>query len=175
MRDKESWVARRSRIAASLVAGALLGSVLQTPAFASAPSSGDGGPGIIDTVKGWFGSGHSTPKPPVGPKDAIADRQKLPPGKKAPTAHRVRELTAKRTPSARYWKLSDGTTQAEVSAVPLSYRSARGWKAIDTKVAASDQAGYRYANTTNLARSYFGSRSGSLLRFEADGRQGRAR
>jgi RHS repeat-associated protein len=171
MRDKELWVAKRSRIAASLVAGALLGSVIQTPAFASAPSSGDGGPGIIDAVKGWFGGGHSVPKPPVGPKGAIADRQKLPPGKKASAAHRVRELTSRRTPSARYWKLSDGTTQAEVSAVPLSYHSAGGWKAIDTKVAAASRAGYRYANTTNLARSYFGSRSGSLLRFEADGKR----
>ncbi|MBC9731294.1 DNRLRE domain-containing protein, partial [Streptomyces sp. TRM68367] len=146
-----------------------MGSVVQTPAFASAPSPGHGGSGIIDTVKGWFGGGHSSPKPPVGPKDAIADRQKLPPGKKAPKAHRVRELTSKRTPSARYWKLSDGTTQAEISAVPLSYHSAHGWKAIDTKVAATGRAGYKYANTTNLARSYFGSRSGSLLRFEADG------
>ncbi|MGW0631039.1 golvesin C-terminal-like domain-containing protein [Streptomyces sp. NPDC002758] len=164
-------MARRSRIAASLVAGALLGSFIQTPAFASAPSSGHGGgPGIIGTVKGWFGGGHSAPKPPTGPKDAIADRQKLPPGKKAPKAHLVRELTSKRTPSARYWKLSDGTTQAEVSAVPLSYHSAHGWKAIDTKVAATGRAGYRYANTTNLARSYFGSRSGNLLRFEADGK-----
>src|SRR5207237_3342060 len=134
------------------------GSVIQTPAFASAPSSGHGGgSGIIDAVKGWFGGGHSVPKPPVGPKGAIADRQKLPPGKKASAAHRVRELTSRRTPSARYWKLSDGTTQAEVSAVPLSYHSAGGWKAIDTKVAAASRAGYRYANTTNLARSYFGS------------------
>ncbi|MER6919120.1 DNRLRE domain-containing protein [Streptomyces spiralis] len=164
-------MARRSRIAASLVAGALLGSVIQTPAFALAPSSGHGGgSGIIDAVKGWFGGGHSAPKPPTGPKGAIADRQKLPPGKKAPAAHRVRELTSKRTPSARYWKLSDGTTQAEVSAVPLSYHSTDGWKMIDTRVAASDRAGYAYANTTNLARSYFGSRSGSLMRFEADGR-----
>ncbi|MEU2742065.1 DNRLRE domain-containing protein [Streptomyces sp. NPDC007095] len=164
-------MAKRSRIAASLAAGALLGSVIQTPAFASAPSSGHGGgSGIINAVKGWFGGGHSAPKPPTGPKGAIADRQKLPPGKKAPAAHRVRELTSRRTPSARYWKLSDGTTQAEVSAVPLSYHSADGWKAIDTKVAASGRVGYRYANTTNLARSYFGSRSGSLLRFEADGK-----
>jgi hypothetical protein len=83
-RDKELWVARRSRIASSLVAGALPGSVPQTPAFASAPSSGDDGPGIIGTVKGSFGGGHSAPKPPIGPKDATADRQKLPPGGKAP-------------------------------------------------------------------------------------------
>ncbi|MEV0633920.1 DNRLRE domain-containing protein [Streptomyces sp. NPDC050619] len=122
----------------------------------------------MDTVKGWFGGGHSSPKPPVGPKDAIADRQKLPPGKRAPKAHRVRELTSRRTPSARYWKMSDGTTQAELSAVPLSYKAPGGWKAIDTKAVGTSRSGYVFANTSNLARTYFGSRSSDLLRFEAD-------
>jgi RHS repeat-associated protein len=164
-------MARRRRIAASLAVGALLGSFVQTPAFAVAQPPGDKGPGIVDTVKGWFGGGHKTPKPPVGPKDAIADRQKLPPGKKLPPAHRVRELAGRRTPSARYWKMSDGTTQAEVSAVPLSYQAAGGdWKAIDTKIGQASRSGYAFANTSNLARSYFGSRSSDLLRFEADGK-----
>jgi RHS repeat-associated protein len=164
-------MARRRRIAASLAVGALLGSFVQTPAFAVAQSPGDGGPGIVDTVKSWFGGGHTTPKPPTGPKNAIADRQKLPPGKKLPPAHRVKELAGRRTPSARYWKMSDGTTQAEVSAVPLSYQAAGGdWKAIDTKIGQTSRSGYAFANTSNLARSYFGSRSSDLLRFEADGK-----
>jgi RHS repeat-associated protein len=141
---------------------------LQAPAFAAGASPGGGGKGIADTVRGWFDGGHEDPKPPVGPKDAIADRQKLPPGKKAPAAHRVKELTAQRTPSARYWKMSDGRTQAEYSAVPLSYHAADGWKAIDTKVAGTSRSGYVFANTANLARTYFGSRSSDLLRFEAD-------
>lgn len=160
-------MSRRTRIAASVVAGALLGAFVQPPAFAAAPS-GDGGPGLVDTVRGWFGSGHSDPKPLVGPAGAIADRQKLPAGTKTPEAHRVKELTAKRTPSARYWKMSDGTTQAEYSAVPLSYHSSGGWKSIDTTVGGTTRSGFAFANTSNLAHSYFGSRSSELLRFEVD-------
>ncbi|MFI2304514.1 DNRLRE domain-containing protein [Actinacidiphila glaucinigra] len=162
---------RQLRIAATLTVGALLGSVVQTPAFAVTPSPGGHGPGIVDSVKSWFGADRKLPAPPVGPKDAIADRQKLPVGKKLPAAHRVKELTAKRTPSARYWRMSDGRTQAEYAAVPLSYHAADGWKAIDTEVAGSSRSGFAFANTTNLARTYFGSRSDNLLRFEVDAKR----
>ncbi|WP_406259923.1 DNRLRE domain-containing protein [Actinacidiphila glaucinigra] len=162
---------RRLRIAATLTVGALLGSVVQTPAFAVTPSPGGHGPGIVDSVKSWFGADRKLPAPPVGPKDAIADRQKLPVGKKLPAAHRVKELTAKRTPSARYWRMSDGRTQAEYAAVPLSYHAADGWKTIDTEVAGTSRSGFAYANTTNLARTYFGSRSDNLLRFEVDAKR----
>ncbi|WP_436969469.1 DNRLRE domain-containing protein [Actinacidiphila glaucinigra] len=162
---------RRLRIAATLTVGALLGSVVQTPAFAVTPSPGGHGPGIVDSVKSWFGADRKLPAPPVGPKDAIADRQKLPVGKKLPAAHRVKELTAKRTPSARYWKMSDGRTQAEYATVPLSYHAADGWKTIDTSVAGTSRSGFAFANTTNLARTYFGSRSDNLLRFEVDAKR----
>jgi RHS repeat-associated protein len=111
---------------------------------------------------------HHVPDPVNGPAEAIADRQKLPPGKKAAPAHRVRELTSRRTSSARYWQMSDGTTQAEMSAVPLSYQAGSDWKAIDTAVGASPRKDYRLANTTNLAKTYFGGSGGQLVRFEAD-------
>nr|WP_307795597.1 DNRLRE domain-containing protein [Actinacidiphila acididurans] len=107
-------------------------------------------------------------KPPRGPEEAIADRQKLPPGKKAAPAHRVKELTGQRTSSARFWRMSDGTTQAEVSSAPESYKSGGGWKSIDTRVGASARKGFPLANTSNLARTYFGGSSGQLVRFEAD-------
>ncbi|WP_079138539.1 DNRLRE domain-containing protein [Actinacidiphila rubida] len=133
------------------------------PAVAAEPAkagSGSAPPGMSHE--------HHVPDPVNGPAGAIADRQKLPPGKKAAPARRVRELTGRRTSSARYWQMSDGTTQAEVSAVPLSYRSGSSWQAIDTAVGASSRKDFRLANTTNLAKTYFGGGDGQLVRFEAD-------
>ncbi|MEV6791740.1 DNRLRE domain-containing protein [Streptomyces sp. NPDC051320] len=104
----------------------------------------------------------------------MADRQKLPRGKNAPKAKRVRELTDRRTSSARFWQLSDGRVEAELSAVPTSYRDkkSKSWKPIDPAVhAVSGKAanGFDIANTTNTGRSWFGSNTDRLLRFEADG------
>ncbi|CAG6394691.1 RHS repeat-associated core domain-containing protein [Actinacidiphila cocklensis] len=80
----------------------------------------------------------------------------------------MRELAGRRTSSARFWQMSDGTTQAEVSVVPESYESGSGWKAIDTSVVASARKDFRLANTSNLAAAYFGGTGGQLVRFEAD-------
>jgi RHS repeat-associated protein len=152
------WVRR----VASVAVGAVLSSFLvYVPAVAAEPGHSSGRISAPKLVRGHV------PKPVKGP-DAIADRQKLPPGRKLPPAHRVKELTGRRTSSARFWRMSDGTTQAEVSAVPTSYKSAGGWKAIDTKVGASSRKGYRLANTSNLASTYFGGSGGALVRFEAD-------
>jgi RHS repeat-associated protein len=147
------------------VTGALFASFLQFPAFAADHSKAAGSTGYAPQ---HFARGRDVPVPPPGPKDAIADRQKLPPGKKAPTPYRVKELTDERTPSARFWKLSNGQTQVDLSAVPTSYKSASGWKAIDTNVIGTTRKGYALANTTNLAGSWFGDSSSDLLRFEAD-------
>ncbi|MEU6576567.1 DNRLRE domain-containing protein [Streptomyces sp. NPDC046805] len=69
--------------------------------------------------------------------------------------------------------MSDGRVQAELSAVPTSYRDAgsKAWKPIDTAVRASDAKGFDFANTTNEGRSWFGSDAGHLVRFRSpDGR-----
>ncbi|MFJ6572115.1 DNRLRE domain-containing protein [Streptomyces sp. NPDC091292] len=101
----------------------------------------------------------------------IAERQKLPRGKNAPKAERVRELTGKRTPNARFWQLSDGRVQAEVSATPTSYRdgASKVWKAIDTAVRRTSAKGFDLANTTNSGRSYFGSDPERMVSFAAPG------
>ncbi|MEW2626097.1 DNRLRE domain-containing protein [Streptomyces sp. NPDC048106] len=100
----------------------------------------------------------------------MAERQKLPKGRNAPKPKRVGELTARRTANARFWKLSDGRVQAEVSAVPTSYRAGKSWKGIDPKVGRSSRKGFEFANTTNATRSWFGSRADELMRVEsADG------
>ncbi|WP_307622084.1 DNRLRE domain-containing protein [Streptomyces sp. V3I7] len=154
-----------------------MGTALPQVAYAT-PVSGDGDEkGIIDTVKGWFSDddGPELAKPPSHDELDVADRQKLLRGKKAPKAKRVKELTARRTSNARFWQLSDGRVQAELSAVPTSYRSGAGkkatWKPIDTAVHASKAKGFELANTTNEGRSWFSSDADRLVRFQSpDGR-----
>ncbi|MGX4694875.1 golvesin C-terminal-like domain-containing protein [Streptomyces sp. JNUCC 63] len=142
----------------------------------AAPADDGGGEEIVDTVKGWFAEDRkSDGKPPSHDELGIADRQKLPKGKKDPKAKRVKELTGRRTANARFWQLSDGRVQAELSATPTSYRSGSGtkaaWKAIDPTVRGSAAKDFEFANTTNFGKSWFGSHPDRLLRFEAgDGR-----
>ncbi|WP_247701713.1 DNRLRE domain-containing protein [Streptomyces sp. F63] len=99
----------------------------------------------------------------------MADRQKLPKGKAAPKAKRVKELKGRRTANARFWQLSDGRVEAELSAVPTSYRSGTGektsWKSIDTTVRGTKAKGFEFANTTNNGRTWFGGDAGRLVRF----------
>ncbi|WP_425265124.1 DNRLRE domain-containing protein, partial [Streptomyces regalis] len=101
----------------------------------------------------------------------IADRQKLPKGKKEPKAERVKELTKRRTSNARFWQLSDGRVEAELSAAATSYRDqkSKSWKPIDTTVRETKAKGFDFANTTNSGRSWFGSDTDRLLRFEVEG------
>nr|WP_326791311.1 DNRLRE domain-containing protein [Streptomyces sp. NBC_00841] len=93
----------------------------------------------------------------------------MPAGKAAPKAKRIAELAGRRTANERFWRLSDGRVQAEVSVRPTAYRVGKSFKDIDPTVRPSDAKGFVLANTTNAARSWFGSDAGRLLRFEADG------
>ncbi|MFF3243406.1 DNRLRE domain-containing protein [Streptomyces sp. NPDC002870] len=163
------------RYISCLVVSAVAGTLLPQVAYAAPPSAakGDDDKGIVDTVKGWFSDDddRASAKPPVGGKLEIASREKLPKGKKLPKAKRVKELTDRRTSQARFWELSDGRVEAELSAVPVSYRSGKTWKPIDTAVRATEDKGFDFANTANTGRSWFGSDARKLMRFEApDGR-----
>ncbi|WP_228039807.1 golvesin C-terminal-like domain-containing protein [Streptomyces chromofuscus] len=105
----------------------------------------------------------------------IADREKVSWPKSDPKAKRVRELTGKRTSNARFWQMSDGRVEAELSAAATSYRSGSGkkasWKSIDTTVRPSQTKGFEFANTTNEGRSWFGTDADRLVRFRSpDGR-----
>ncbi|WP_382054208.1 DNRLRE domain-containing protein [Streptomyces atrovirens] len=162
------------RYLSCLVAAAIAGTLLPQVAYAASPSEPGKGDekGFFDTVTDWFGDdGEKNPEPPSYGERGIADRQKLPKGKNAPKAKRVKELTGRRTANARYWRMSDGRTEVELSAVPTSYRDGTGgkaeWKPIDTSVEASGTKGFDFANTTNTLHSRFGSDAGKLLRVEA--------
>jgi RHS repeat-associated protein len=106
--------------------------------------------------------------PPSLPSHGVARDEHLPRGKAAAKPRRVGELTGRRTPTTRVFKLSDGRLQAEVSAVPTSYRSGKRWKPIDTTVTPTNEPGYPLASKANLARAYFGTTSTRMVRYELD-------
>jgi RHS repeat-associated protein len=94
-----------------------------------------------------------------------------PAAKKLPPAKRVREVPGRRTANGRVYQLSDGRLQAELSAVPVNYRDAKGhFQPIDTRVRAANGGGFVAANTTNSFTSRFGASTDKLVRFERDGR-----
>ncbi|WP_116641141.1 DNRLRE domain-containing protein, partial [Streptomyces scopuliridis] len=160
---------RYGRFISCLAVSALASTMLPHVAYA-AQVSDSGDKGIVDTFKGWFSDGEEEagPKEPAtGGTPVLPSREKLPKGKAAPKAKRVAELTGKRTANARYWRLSDGRVQTEVSAVPTAYRDGKSWKDIDPTVTATDRKGFAFTNTANAASSWFGSDAERLLRFEA--------
>lgn len=166
---------RLGRLVACLVVAAVTSTALPQVAYAAPAGDGDG-KGIVDTVKSWFADdGNELDNPPSHDELGIADREKASWPKSDPKAKRVRELTGKRTANARFWQLSDGRIEAELSAVPESYRSGSGtkatWKSVDTTVRASKAKDFEFANTTNEGRSWFGSEADRLVRFQSpDGR-----
>ncbi|MET8232186.1 DNRLRE domain-containing protein [Micromonospora sp. NPDC005298] len=94
-----------------------------------------------------------------------------PAAKKLPAPKRVREVPNRRTANGRVFQLSDGRLQAELSALPLNYRDAKGqWQPIDTRVVPANRGGYVQQNATNSFTSLFGGRTDNLVRFERDGR-----
>ncbi|MFF4172991.1 DNRLRE domain-containing protein [Streptomyces sp. NPDC001744] len=154
-----------------LVVSAVAGTLLPQAAHAAQPSSStDGGTGVFDTIAGWFSDdGEKAKRPPVGGALEIPSREKLPEGEKLPKAKRVKELTDRRTSRARFWQLSDGRIEAELTARPTSYRSGNSWKPVDTTVRATRDKGFDFANTANAGKSWFGSDAGGFMRFEAEG------
>ncbi|MCF6526090.1 DNRLRE domain-containing protein [Streptomyces sp. JJ36] len=163
---------RYRRFLSCLAMSAVLSTLLPQVAYA-APDTGDDDTGVVDTVKGWFSDDEDDSHradPPHDDRKGLPSRDKLPPGKNAPKAERVKELTSKRTPNARFWQLDDGRVQAELSTVPTAYKTAEGdWKKIDTAVRARRHQGFTHANTTNLARTSFGDSAKRLVRFAGEG------
>lgn len=123
-----------------------------------------------DAARELVNGGRGKAKPEVISAGLARDEKPLA-GRKWPAQKRVRELTGKRTANSRVYQLSDGRTQAEISAVPLHYRDAQGrYQAIDTTVRPTTGKGYVQGNRTNSFTSLFGDSSADLVRFEADGR-----
>ncbi|MFC9242471.1 hypothetical protein ACFT7S_00010 [Streptomyces sp. NPDC057136] len=112
---------RFGRAVACLVVSAVASTLLPQVAYA-AEVSGDDGEGIIDAFTGWFsddeGDGNKPEGASTGGNPAPTSREKLPAGKAAPKAKRIAELTGRRTANERFWQLSDGRVQAEVSVTP---------------------------------------------------------
>ncbi|MGW8890055.1 golvesin C-terminal-like domain-containing protein [Streptomyces sp. NPDC055749] len=157
---------------ACLVVSAVASTLLPQVAYA-AEVSGNDGEGIIDSFTGWFaddsGDENKSKEPSTGGNPTLPSREKLPAGKAAPKAKRVAELTGRRTANERFWQLSDGRVQAEVSVTPTGYRAGKSFKDIDPTVRPTDAKGFALANTTNAARSWFGADADRLVKFEAEG------
>ncbi|HEX2355446.1 MAG TPA: DNRLRE domain-containing protein, partial [Micromonosporaceae bacterium] len=111
------------------------------------------------------------PEPVVIPGDAVPREDAAPRAERWAPATRVAELTGRRTANAKYFRLSDGRVQAEVSTTPVHYRDANGaYRPIDTTVRPTTRPGFVRGNATNAYTSLFGARSDRLVRFEVDGR-----
>ncbi|SCL69514.1 DNRLRE domain-containing protein [Micromonospora peucetia] len=127
------------------------------------PRLGDAAKGLVD--------GGSRPAKPEVVSAGLAVQEKAAPAKVWPPQRRVRELTGKRTENSRVYQLSDGRTQAEISAVPLHYQDAKGrYQPIDTTVRPTNDKGYVQGNRTNSFTSLFGDSTDDLVRFERGGR-----
>ncbi|MEV0663872.1 DNRLRE domain-containing protein [Actinomadura luteofluorescens] len=158
----------------------VLALALAPPARAQQPAAGAevSGPGggwkpeskrnAWDRFKGWFGD--DDPKPRRLPAGGVPRNDPAPARKKAAPAKRVKELTGRRTANAKVYELSDGRLQKELSAVPLHYRGKDGdWHDIDPRIKPTDRKGFVYGNQTNTFHSFFGTRPGELVSFDADG------
>ena len=155
------------------VVTALVLAVMQVPA-SIAPVATPAGPGekisLTDLARNFVGGRAAAPKPvPAG--DGVARDDPAPGGKARPPATRIRELTARRTTNAKFYQLSDGRVQAEISRSPVHYADDRDvLRPIDTTITGSSRTGFRYGNTTNTFTSLFGASTEQLLRLEYDGR-----
>ncbi|HEX9030339.1 MAG TPA: DNRLRE domain-containing protein, partial [Streptosporangiaceae bacterium] len=118
--------------------------------------------------RGWFSAGTQAPASTAVPGTdlAIPTRPKAVRQAPAPRAHRVRELTSKRSEFSRTFQLSNGQRQAVISAGPVNYRDHAGrWQPVNTAVTRSVRAGWSLQNTTNVFGSFFGTDPARLVRF----------
>ncbi|WBB91605.1 DNRLRE domain-containing protein [Verrucosispora sp. WMMC514] len=161
-------------LAVTLVGSTVGGRQLLTHDSPDQAAGFEDGPGLLERIGGaardLVGGGVGRTKPEVVTAGLTVHEKALP-AKAWPPQKRVRELTGKRTENARVYQLSDGRTQAEISAVPLHYQDAKGrFQPIDTKVRPTTEKGYIQANRSNTFTSLFGDSSDELVRFERDGR-----
>lgn len=121
--------------------------------------------------RGWFGgSGAPSSSRLADATLALPSHRRMPRQEVAPPAHRVGELTSKRSQYSRTYLLSDGRRQALISAVPVNYRTPSGqWAPISTQVTSSSRPGYVLQDTANTFSSFFGSQPGRQVRFEVPG------
>jgi RHS repeat-associated protein len=100
--------------------------------------------------------------PPVPARVAKASTTSAAVGK--PT--RVRELEDRRTATSTSYRMSDGTTQVELSTEPVHYKDSKGkWQDVDTTVApgAGEDS---FENAKNSFRTRFGKSSDRLVSFQ---------
>ncbi|MBD1373867.1 DNRLRE domain-containing protein, partial [Hazenella sp. IB182357] len=104
--------------------------------------------------------------------ETLYQKEEAPVGEKIPKAEKVKEDTSERDQNSKVFELSDGRKQKEISADPVHYKDEKGkWQEIDVNVKKTKQKGFNYENTSNTFRTYFGTSSSTLLRFEHEEKQ----
>jgi RHS repeat-associated protein len=159
-------------LAFMLLAGS--GVVGPAPAAQEVPA-----PDVAGWLRGLLAAGRTStsfagvPQPKIGgvPEPAEAGVAGAAPARRVPPpVVRVRELARERTATARFFELSDGRRQAEVTSSPEAYLDGEGrWRPVDTRLRGIDEPGFRYGNRGNRFASRFGDRSDRLARFEFAG------
>ncbi|MFI5889955.1 DNRLRE domain-containing protein [Actinoplanes sp. NPDC051513] len=147
-----------------LLAPVLVAGVLSQPDVAAAAPRGGSGVDVQPRGNGGW-------KPAKAPKSTTADYRKpaakggTPLLQRDPKAKRVRELTDRRTATTSSYKMSDGSVQQEVSALPVHYRDAKGaWQPIDSTVRPVSHGGFTAGAEGNSFRAYFAPEA--LVRIE---------
>ena len=159
-----------------LVAGAI--PAARSPQLGGAGTGADRS-GFLELLRDLFGGGDDRDRDirADGPRNvdlgvAGVPRDEAPlPAVAWPEPTRVGELTDRRTANTRYFQLSDGRVQAEISTSPVHFRDSTGaFAPIDTTVRDVAVPGFVKGNTTNAYASMFGGSTDRLVRFEVDGR-----
>jgi RHS repeat-associated protein len=163
----------RSRLRLWTVAVAALtlvaAGVLQAGTATASPGGGSGSGSSAGVLplgdKGWRPA-----KPPKSTKvayKAVAGRGGAQVLKPDPHAKRVKELTERRTANSSAYRMSDGSVQQEVSAVPVHYRDAKGaWQPIDSTLKPVSHNGFTVGARANAFQTYFSAKASSLVRLE---------
>ncbi|WP_125778021.1 DNRLRE domain-containing protein [Antribacter gilvus] len=138
----------------------------------------------------FAGDGPDLADAPLTKAPTVADREHLPPGQAAEPVERTGEIPGLRSVNTRTFAMSDGTQQVEISSTPEAFETSDGSFAdIDPTVRAVDEAaggaagpsaksadqaasaakadGFAFGNTSNVARSWFGTSADALVRVEA--------
>lgn len=158
--------ARLNRYLSLLLAPVLVISVLAQPETAvAAPRK--------DHVQPRGNAGWKAAKPPKSTKTTYKkppDRAGTPVLQRDPHAKRVQELTDRRTANTSSYRMSDGSVQQEVSALPVNYRDGKGaWQRIDPTVKTVSHGAFTAGAEGNSFRTYFSPDAGQLLRIEQGG------
>ncbi|MDQ0416810.1 RHS repeat-associated protein [Croceifilum oryzae] len=98
-------------------------------------------------------------------KQSLPVKETIPKGKKVNDPKRVKELVEQRKINAKFYELSDGRIEAEISSDPVHYRDSDGkLQDIQNDISKAKQKGYVYSNEKNQFKTHFSDRANELVK-----------